>query len=245
MNWGKWTDEDELYLYLDSVNYTEYIPDDFNKFVLDRINDDSIPVKILADLPDNDIHIAHTPPFGAVLSVKSEKYFYPWNFSNVARNMVRPRLSLIDYDGDGIDELAVIHNIGSGTQYYVEELHIIELDEHMTTTAVTYETIKDLLSQRLSAYFDPTEEEIIVKLDDQIVSGGYLSPNDRKMFGDFQRLDLESIISFNADSDALTVDLSIGLVTSAPSYNHIKFYADVIYDGSSLSLSNCRIAPYE
>jgi hypothetical protein len=249
MNWEKWTDEDELYLYLDSVNYTEYIPNDFNNFALERINNDSIPMKIFANLPDNDIHIAFAPPFGVVLSIAGEKYFYPWSKGMLTPRSILPRLSLSDYDGDGADELAVILYVGSGTGYSVEELYIIEFNEHMTATAVTYETIKDLLSNRLSAYqlptsFDPTVEEIIVKLDDQVVNGGYVYPSHRETEGDFQRLDLESLIWFYSDSNTLTVHIAIGLVRSAfvTPFEFIDFYADVMYNGSSISLSNCRLA---
>jgi len=62
---------------------------------------------IVAALPDSDIYITSAPPFGVILTVRGEEYFYALNSGVPSPREILPKLSLFDYDGDGIDVLAV------------------------------------------------------------------------------------------------------------------------------------------
>jgi len=113
--------------------------------------------------------------------------------------------------------------------------------------------IKDLLYHRISAYHDSNTDEVKVILDDQVlIIDSYMG--DEAIVGDFQRLDLDSIIRFSADDDILTVNVTIGLCgySYATPFDYIELYADVSYNVSfygeenyrrtDISITNCRLA---
>jgi len=237
------TNEEELYLYLSDVYYMAQIPDDLYFCVLSIMDDASNPMPVYAALPDDDIHLAFAAPFGAVLSIGGEERFYPWSNGRLTPRSVLPVLSLYDYNGDGVDELAIILYGGSGTSFSVSELHIIDLYGNKEVTTVNYETFQRLLFHRLSASYDPGADELTIRLDDQEVvisfdASWIVDEPEMRFWG----LDLSSIIHFYAEDGTLSVIVWIGgqFYWATPEFV-ARFYADIVYDGPSISLANCRL----
>ena len=204
------------------------------------------PMLIVAALPEPDVYITSAPPFGVILTVRGEEYFYTWNSGVPSPLEILPKLSLFDYDGDGIDELAVIHCTGYGTGCYTEDLVIVEVNENMEITIINSETIRELLYHRISASYNPNKDEVRIAFDDDVLSVD-IPACEEIWIGDIKSLDLESIISFSTDNEVLTVHISIGLCgfSWATPFDYIDFYADIeYYCGEKyrlpVSLSNCR-----
>ena len=237
--------EEELYLFLSEVNYSEYIPDDyFDGFYMHEYSkDEHNPLPIYADLLDNNIHLAFAPPFGAVLSVNEEKYFFAWSNGYLTPRWVLPQLFLFDYNGDGKDELAVILYVGSGTGIAVTELHIVDIYNGMQDVKITYETIEELLYHRLSAIYDPVTQIVTVRLDNQAIEVD-TSQVDKETRSDFRLLDLSSIIYFSEEKGCLKVHIAIGLsgFDWATPFDYVDFYADIsLNERGYILLSNCYI----
>jgi len=241
------TDEQELYQYLMGVDFADQMHNDYDSFISSIINDTGNPMPFYTDLKDEGAYIAFAPPFGMVLSYKGEKHLFPWAGGDMSPRRDVPRLYMYDYDGDGLDELAVIVTVGTGTEFYLEYLYIVSFGEHYgvkLVTAVTDETLERLLRHRVSASYDPIADEYTVRLDDQMVRVD-MSWLEKEYSRELRGIDLGSIVLFEATEGALNVHIHIGLVYGEhrviPLFP-VEFYADVIYDGSSaVSLTNCRI----
>jgi hypothetical protein len=193
-------------------------------------------------LPDEDISLAFAAPFGAVLSVKGEQYFYAWSRGYLTPRTILPKLRVQDFDGDGADELAVVLYVGSGTGIAMTELHIVELDAGMEDTVMTGETIARLLFHRFSANYDPASETVAVTLDKQTIQAD-TSQESKDRSKEFRGLNLTDIIYFDADDEGLSVHISVGLMgfDGVMSFWYTELFADVLYDGSNLSLGDCRL----
>lgn len=230
-----WPDEDDLYRELTEVNFAgAAVPETFDSIDLaDAQDDKSNPIPALAALHDEDI-ILYYCEFGAVLSVKGEQIFYPWRDFLTPRGIL-PRLSLLDTNGDGLDELAVILYTGSGTGIAVEELHLVGLqgDARFDDLHVTSREIKDQLFHRLSAQYDMKKDTIEVKLDHQTLSID-VSDIEKVKNPDFRCLDLDSIIHFNAENGSLSVHLTIGLsgFDHIVSFDYVDLTAGLQFDAS-------------
>jgi hypothetical protein len=246
VNIGIQTDEDELYKFLNDFHSYDQIPYENYRSEYEIPYDAIFPMLIVAALPDSDIYITSAPPFGAVLTVHGEEYFYNWDSGVPSPKEILPRLSLFDYDGDGIEELAVIICNGYGTGCYVEELIIVEINEDMSVTAISGQTIEALLYHRLSAYYDEISGELKVILDDQVLSLYFsLENSESEVEREFTGLDLRELIWFNSDNGILTVSIEIGclLVGWGSAADYISFSADLLYNGATdISLANCHIA---
>jgi len=244
------TDEDELYAFLNDFHSYDPIPYEIYRSEYEIPYDTIFPMLIVAVLPDEDIQITSAPPFGAVLTVYGEDYFYPWDSGVPSPKMILPRLSLSDYDGDGIDELAVVLCTGYGTGCYVEELVIVEINDNMAVTTITSETVKESLYHRISAFHDLDTDEIKVIIDDHALCID-INMGDEAMAGGFKGLDLDSIIRFSAGNGVLSVHVTIGLrgFAYATPFGYVELYADVLYHGGTnyrwpdISIANCHLVP--
>jgi len=245
---GIQANEEELYEFLNDFQAYYPIPYEDYRSEYQIPYETIFPMLIVAALPDSDIYITSAPPFGAVLTVRGEEYFYTWDSGVPSPREILPKLSLFDYDGDGINELAVILCTGYGTGCYIEDLVIVEINENMAITTINSETIRELLYHRISASYNPNTNEVKIALDDDVLSVD-IPTGDEEWIGDFKSLDLESIISFSIDNEVLAVHISIGLCgfSRATPFDYIEFYADIGYYGGKnyrwpdISLSNCRI----
>ena len=236
-------DEEELYQYLSEVNFDESISYDIDIHVLAIRGDEYNPLHVFATLPDEDIFLAFAPPFGAVLSVKGEKYFYAWSSGELTPRLVLPQLHLYDYNGDGADELAVILYVGSGTGIAITELHIVDIYGSMYDLVIRGEMIEELLYHRLSASYDQTTEMVTLKLDEQSISVD-TSKVDKEVRKDFLGLGLGSIVHFSEENGSLKVHISIGLCGFdwAIPFDYVDFFADInINEARHISLSNCYV----
>ena len=235
------TNRDELQQSLADADYHAYIPDDMNRYLRYDYGETRHPMPIFAALPDKDIYFSMAPPFGAVLSVQGTDYFYGWESFLTPRGIL-PRISLSDYDGDGMEEIAVILYVGSGTGVSVEKLYIVEQDGDRRDFAISAEMIAQLLYHRLSAKYDPDADMVTVRLDEQEVGiDASRVPKERRR--SFDGLQMEDIVSFSTDNNILQTHISIGLTgfDVAPPFDYVELYADLVYQESGLSLSNVNI----
>lgn len=232
------TNEEELYQFLNEVNY------DNGVYMFEYSYDERYPMLVYADLIEEGIYISYARPFGVVLSVNGENYFFQWSNGTLTSKWILPQLYLNDYNSDGIDELVVILYVDSGTGVAVTELHIIDIYGSMGDIAITYESIEKLLFHRLSACYDPLAEMVTVKLDNQTIDID-ASQVDKERKVDFQKLDLSSIIYFSEENGSLNVHIAIGLCGFDPPipFDYVDFYAEIIIldEMGNISLANCYI----
>jgi len=246
------TDENELYQFLS--DFPSYEPIQCEDYIYDykAIYGSIIPMVIVAELPDEDIRVTSAPPFGSVLSVRGNEYLYNWESGVQTPREIYPFISLFDYDGDGVDELAVVVCTGYGTECYEEMLVIVEINESMRATSVTGETIESLLYHRLSGSYDDAAEEVIIRLDDQIIHIDWEMERLRNNLEyayegnpEFTGFDVRSLIWFSVNNGNLSVEVHIGyflLFKFMPS-DYFRLTADITYDGENfeISLTNCLI----
>jgi len=186
------------------------------------------------------------------LSVGDKAYFYNWESGVQTPREIYPRLSLADYDSDGVNELAVVICTGYGTGCYSEMLVIIEINDGMGLTAVTGETIESLLYHRLSGSYEESSDEVTIRLDNQTICIEWAmdelrNNNECNYEGnpEFTGFDLKSLIWFNIDNGTLAVEASIGyflLYNYVPS-DYFCFSSDIMYnqDVGGISLFGCHI----
>ena len=90
----------------------------------EQYQDEKFPV--VAAIPQRDIYLYSNHEIdGVALYVNGKCHLFDWNVLNPG--FVLPRMNVADYDNDGLDELAIIVHIGSGTGASLDELHILEL----------------------------------------------------------------------------------------------------------------------
>ena len=252
--WDILTDEDELYDFL--KDFHSYIPISYYDYIAEHGFNGYrkiVPMLIVAELAVEDVQILSAQPFGSVLRVRGEDFLYHFQSGVDTPREILPWLSLYDYDSDNIDEIAVISTEGTGTEYYVEELNIININEGneygFSTTTVTAERVASLLYHRLSGSYDEAGRELTIKLDEQeliilIPTVDWDSGNGR-----FTGFNLTDIIRFDVNDGILSTEVRVGYyiyrkVAIPSGYFTIK--ADIILDETiayGVSLDNCRLEP--
>jgi hypothetical protein len=209
---------------------------------------DKTAVPLIASLPEDDIYLYGIKPKGVVLYYKGIGKFFDWSYT--ARHIF-PRMKTSDFDNDGINELAVILHIGSGTGVSVDELHILEISEIYNEYAPNENELYDLIyddnfidcNKLLLRYLHTeivgteTEQTAEITLDDV----KYTVPLEQYIINDIQYTGAAfgDIIGYEFTGDSITALIAVGL--TCDERPALTFFggitATVIYspEGSELS----------
>jgi len=81
------SDEDELYQFLSDFYSYQQVPYEEYRSKHQIESNSIIPMLIVGAIPGEDIHIAFAPPFGIVLTVYGEEFFYTWVSGELLSNL--------------------------------------------------------------------------------------------------------------------------------------------------------------
>lgn len=203
---------------------------------------------LVAALPDHDIYLygSYGIENGVHLHVGDRVYAYDWVYTTPRQIM--PVMDVQDYDKDGKEELFVGLNVGSGTGYAVDELHIVEINDNPVKDVVFQE--QDYLKQLELAgigFRTATESgELIgeIKIGNQIskVSLKDYQSDDDKFIQDL--ISFSSIVHFYAENDRLKARFGVGVFmeNAAPPFFIGYLNADIAYEAGKFTMANYKYA---
>ncbi|KJR45460.1 hypothetical protein UF75_4136 [Desulfosporosinus sp. I2] len=212
----------------------------------DEFNASDLP--LISSIPERNIYLYGKKPTGVVLCIEGREHYYDWEY--LTTRFILPRMQVSDFDSDGKDELAVILYVGSGTQYSVEELHIIEISGNDYFSDRRYQS-NNYISQlnelvklecndktgELMAYVSTNNKQYTVSLKNLQSTLNDTINSNQCIFGNF--------VHFSVEGQKLTA--RFGLETRSMKYQRQvvigAIYADVDYDGEDLILNNLRFNP--
>jgi len=192
---------------------------------------------------------------GVVLEIGDRQQRLDWRYTTPRQIM--PAMQAGDYDGDGMDELAVVLNVDSGTGISVDELHVVEFHDVNGTADEPF------IDYRMQAadYRAQLEEALAFRLFErdgewfgEAAVDGRISEVGLKEWmasygvapGTIQnKLGFGTIIMLEADQGGITLTAAIGLIVDGiaePQYIG-SIAANVAYGQGTFILGNYRFAP--
>lgn len=217
----------------------------------DEFNKTRFP--LVASIPKENIYLYGIKPSGVVLYYKEKGFYYDWWY--LTPRFILPKMNLSDYDKDGKDELAVVLNVGSGTSYAVEELHVIETSEDEVLSrdpndknyfVLNPEYFKDYLFENyvekikniidVNTYTKDNLLFIDIIINEKIYT--ITLENDADVIED--KIVLGDIAYFKLEDNKITIYLALGLMHEEyASANYIGYIvADVQYENGNFTLNN-------
>jgi|GEM_PF-5085532 len=81
----------------------------------------------IAEITGENIYMDITETGEYMLHINDQSYTYHW--TGMTPRGILPSMVLEDFDGDAIDELAIILYVGSGTGISISEMHMLEINQ--------------------------------------------------------------------------------------------------------------------
>lgn len=200
---------------------------------------------LVAALPERDIFL-YGRENGADLHVGDRVYAYDWVYTTPRQIM--PVMDVKDFDRDGKEELFVDLNVGSGTGYAVDELHIVEINEDPVKDVIFRE--KEYLEQLEQAEigFRTTTEsgELIGEIrignrTDKVSLKDYQAENPAFVE---DHISFSNIVRFYSDNGGLKARFGVGVfmdnVASPVFIGYVN--ADIQYEAGKFTMSNYKFA---
>lgn len=180
---------------------------------------DNKTISIIAKIPTENIYLyglykGQGGYKGGVLLQKGDLMTeFPWHYSTPRD--VMPVMSYQDYDNDGVDELAVILYVGSGTGVSVDELHIIKFEEN---NMIDYCLPDELYSVDLTKKLILTPENNQRKVELSIENQKITIVNDKDLGKITSIYPLGDIIYFTFINNEIIANFSVGIQFEIASY---------------------------
>lgn len=207
------------------------------------------PMPIFAELPEDNIRLYSIKPEGLLLQIENMHKVFKWpgpyeqGYGLI--NGFLPVMEKHDFDNDGIDELAIIILINSGTGVSIMELHLIEYDLEpwrIEEAVFSGDDIAAMIEDDLSLRYDKASEVLtldaygITVYEKQV---SWLSGESGL------RLVLNCIVRFAVEDGQLMLNLGIGYCTDTSGPNYIaELSAKVMYANSQFSLAEIEVERY-
>jgi len=193
---------------------------------------------------------------GMVLFIDGQGTYFDWPCPTPRRIM--PQLSYFDYDGDGEKELAVILYTGSGTGIAKMNLYMLKINRNESdyiTYNITYEeyslesnrsgtgsNLTDWFNKQITAQYAEDNKSVVITFD----GTDYIVEMDRNAsdLGSLNSVEYGDIVEFKfTEENEIVVSIKIGLNVerAAGPYYVCAIEANVVFDGSGLSLSDLRL----
>lgn len=186
---------------------------------------------LLAALPEKDIYLyEHASESGepaVALHIGNVMRFFDWSY--MTPRGIQPLMHAGDFNGDGVDELAVVLYVGSGSGVSVEQLHVLESDVDRSHPAYFQDYMLEP-GDHLDVLRQAVDGQTAVGDDGQLVN----IAGDQAVFG--------NIVRFETEADSLRAAFGVGVaVERSPAPLHAGLvYADVYYNDGAFTLDNVR-----
>ena len=180
----------------------------------EQYQDEKFPV--VAAIPQRDIYLYSSHEIdGVALYINGKCHLFDWNVLNPG--FVLPRMNVADYDNDGLDELAIIVHIGSGTGASLDELHILELGNEADLKDFVFDNYINIAKQYLNLQTNNIKSALI-----------------------------GSIVRFEFSGDKILINLGVGEeIDNAPPGNFVgELNAEVTNKLDAYEISNLRYTSY-
>ena len=180
----------------------------------EQYQDEKFPV--VAAIPQRDIYLYSSHEIdGVALYINGKCHLFDWNVLNPG--FVLPRMNVADYDNDGLDELAVIVHIGSGTGASLDELHILELGNEADLKDFVFDNYLNIAKQHLNLQTNINKNPLI-----------------------------GSIVRFEFSGDKILINLGVGEeIDTTPPGNFVgELNAEVTNKLGVYEISNLRYTSY-
>ncbi len=180
----------------------------------EQYQDEKFPV--VAAIPQRDIYLYSSHEIdGVALYINGKCHLFDWNVLNPG--FVLPRMNVADYDNDGLDELAVIVHIGSGTGASLDELHILELGNEADLKDFVFDNYLNIAKQHLNLQTNINKNPLI-----------------------------GSIVRFEFSGDKILINLGVGEeIDNTPPGNFVgELNAEVTNKLGVYEISNLRYTSY-
>lgn len=199
-------------------------------------------MQLLGSISGEDVTLYGRSSGGVLLRANGKEHvFEDWLY--MTPRGISPSMQLHDYDGDGIKEIALSLNVGSGTGLAINELRVVNPD----TFEADFFAPDDYLAQLNQAIGFQ-----VVRLDDKLT--GLLSIEGKVRKVDLQQYDSQdygpikngfifsNIVDFNLENDRMEAQFGAGMNVEAfvsPEYIG-NLFADVKYASGKFTLHNFR-----
>lgn len=180
----------------------------------EQYQDEKYPV--VAAIPQRDIYLYSSREIdGVALYINGKCHLFDWNVLNPG--FVLPRMNVADYDNDGLDELAIIVHIGSGTGASLDELHILELGNEADLKDFVFDNYLNIAKQHLNLQTNINKNPLI-----------------------------GSIVRFEFSGDKILINLGVGEeIDNTPPGNFVgELNAEVTNKLGVYEISNLRYTSY-
>ena len=222
--------------------------DEYGNRIAGRFDETRFP--LLAMIKSEGIYLygAHGTTGYPGMILFQDDYGTYFNWHCLSGNSAYPRLSYLDYDKDGKEELAVIIRAGSGTEVSKDDLHVLEVtrsekgDYSYIDHALLADDIDEWFFKEISARYSEDGKSIIATFD----GVDYICKGDIDELGALGKIRYGNIVRiWYEDNGEITVSIAIGTGVEAFVITHFigDVRAKVAFDGEGLYLTDIEFVP--
>ncbi|TYQ17744.1 UNVERIFIED_CONTAM: hypothetical protein Cloal_0111 [Acetivibrio alkalicellulosi] len=251
---------------LEKENISKKIIQSFNEYK-------DADFSLTTEIPEKNIYLyADKSSYGTVLCVNGARIYFDWYTLLTPRN-VFPQIYSYDFTNNGIDEIAIVRYVGSGTGVSIDELRIIEilddsvyskvLDDNQTYKLNSkhykeycYENYTSQLNEevKLNTYYKNNQLIADIEISNELYSVNLDEFQERFEYKNVEfesgRPIFGSIVSFNFEDNKLKAvfGLGLGLFINNSPYPLTNYIGDVIgdvkFENGEFSLKNIYFQPH-
>lgn len=200
---------------------------------------------LISAIPEKNIYLyglVHDEyPDGVVLYWDEDVYDFDWLY--ITPRFILPRMQLSDFNADGVEELAIILYVNSGTEISIEELHILKKENGQVDDYVfDYDDSISQLENAVDFKAINKDEELLGEIT--IGNSVYTVNIEKYLPNEYGRVADEiiigNIVHFSIEDHQLKAEFGVRIFVEnlMPPITIGKLYADVEYRLGEFKLEN-------